>query len=437
MLSQKVELPDKMADLFEGEARHRVAWGGRASTKSWSYAIVLVLRVVNGARVLCTRELQQSIKDSSHKLIKDTIFRLNLSNQFIITEKTIKHIHGGEFIFKGMRHNTQEIKSTEGVDICWIEEAQKTTKESIDVLIPTIRKAGSELWWSFNPDDEDDAVYQKFIVETPPPKTKIVNINWQDNPWFDEVLDTDRLDMLEKDPDGYDNVWNGKCRNTLIGSYYGEQLKWLKENNRICDVPWRAEFSVSAYFDVGKSDHTAIWWLQKIGPWFNVINYWDMTGGDIPEFAKELLSHEYIYEKIILPHDAAHLRLGMGGKTIKQQFQDLMPKHKFILAPVTPSVQADILAVKTFLKRCQFDDKKTELGRKALKNYKKQWDDKAGKYKDKPLHNWASNGSDAFRELVVHNINEFGVPRPSDEEKTGVPTFNKAMQMSRGGNKRI
>ena len=187
-----VDFPYKLQFLFES-MRYKCAWGGRGSSKSWSFArALLVLGVKQPTRVLCAREFQNSISQSVHKLLSDQIIDLRLESFYEITQNTIRGQNGTEFAFVGLKNNVANIKSYEGVDICWVEEAQSVSKTSWNVLIPTIRKEQSEIWVTFNPELETDETYQRFVV-SPPENCLSVKVNWQDNPWFPDTL------KLEKD----------------------------------------------------------------------------------------------------------------------------------------------------------------------------------------------------------------------------------------------
>ena len=183
-----IQMPKPLMFLLNSEKRYKVAYGGRGSGKSYGYADACLLKALQKKiRVLCARQLQTSIKDSVHKLLCDRISAHGLDEWFEITQQAIRCKNGSEFIFKGIQNNVQEIKSMEGIDICWVEEAQSVSEESWEILIPTIRKEGSEIWVSFNPDREEDSTYQRFVVN-PPRDCKSVLINYMDNPWFPEVL---------------------------------------------------------------------------------------------------------------------------------------------------------------------------------------------------------------------------------------------------------
>ena len=205
-----VQVPSALRPVFDGPARIRGAYGGRGSTKSWSFARMLIAKqLVSPLRVLCARELQNSIRTSVHKVLVDQIEDLGLENHFEYGESYLRSKIGGEFLFKGLRLNAKEIKSTEGVDICWVEEAEAVSDDSFRVLLPTIRKPGSEIWLTWNPESADAAIQRRFI-DNPYPDSRIVKINYNDNPWFSAELEAERLHDLAMDPDLYAHVWEGE-----------------------------------------------------------------------------------------------------------------------------------------------------------------------------------------------------------------------------------
>lgn len=212
----KLQLPEKLGFLVGQKARYKVAYGGRGAGKSWSIAdALLALAVQKTLRILCTRELQNSIRDSVHRLLSDRVAHHGLIGSFEITDNEIRCQNGSMFLFKGLRSNPTEIKSLEGIDIVWVEEAEKVSQASWDVLLPTIRKPSSEIWVSFNTGMEDDPVYAMFITDTRPDSI-VVKINWYDNPWFPDVLDKERKADWGPDPnkpsDKYLRVWTGEPR---------------------------------------------------------------------------------------------------------------------------------------------------------------------------------------------------------------------------------
>lgn len=206
-----IDVPPKFNVLYS-PARYKVFYGGRGGAKSWSIARALVkLAAEKPLRILCTREFQSSINDSVYRLICDQITAAGLSEFFTVTQSSITSTVGAQFIFKGLRRSIQEIKSTEGIDICWVEEAQTISNSSWEILIPTIRRESSEIWISFNPEAEKDPTYQRFIIN-PPPSAVVVKVGWEDNPHLPATLEAERLYMLEVDPEAYEHVWGGNCR---------------------------------------------------------------------------------------------------------------------------------------------------------------------------------------------------------------------------------
>lgn len=211
----KVDVVKKVREVLYANARFKVLYGGRGSTKSWAIADYIILKTAFGKfRVLCTREIQGSIKDSVYRLLVDRIYFHKLQAFFIIQRDSIQSIYGSEIIFKGLRQNISEVKSTEGIDICWVEEAEKVAKDSWDVLIPTVRKNGSEFLISFNPEDENSDTYTRFIEkESKPvdmPGLSRAWVNWWDNPWFPEVLRREMEWCRHNDPEKYEHVWGGR-----------------------------------------------------------------------------------------------------------------------------------------------------------------------------------------------------------------------------------
>lgn len=192
--------------------RHKIARGGRGSGKSWGVARILAAKAYSEPlRILCVREVQKSIKESSHRLLGDTIDSMGLGGFFDVQQTVIKAPNGSEFAFAGLQdHTADSLKSYEGFDICWIEEAHTVTDRSAQTLIPTIRKPGSELWWTYNPDGEEDFIHQK--AEAPDENTLVVTINHQDNPWFPAELELERKALQKLNQDLYDHVWEGQCR---------------------------------------------------------------------------------------------------------------------------------------------------------------------------------------------------------------------------------
>lgn len=205
------EFPPKLRFLFE-PARYKVLWGGRGGAKSWGVARALLVRgVQRPQRVLCARELQLSLEESVHKLLSQQIEALGLSGFYEVQKTAIRGANGSQFIFSGIRSNVTKIKSMEGVDVVWVEEAEKVSEDSWLVLVPTIRKPGSEIWVTFNPHEKSDPTYQRFVVN-PPPEAKVVQVGWHDNPWFPPELEKEKDYLYSVDPEAAEHVWGGALR---------------------------------------------------------------------------------------------------------------------------------------------------------------------------------------------------------------------------------
>jgi phage terminase large subunit len=216
-----IEMPPWSEALFQPK-RLKVLFGGRGGSKSWAFAQALLIEAAKGPkRILCTREFQGSIQESVHRLLSDTILRLGLDYFYEIKQHRIDGLNGSQFIFEGLKNNTTKIKSMEAVDYVWCEEAEAITERSWDLLVPTIRKDGSEIWISFNPHDEMDATYQRFVVPYlsaiekhgvyEDDKIYLQKVGWRDNPWFPDELRKEMEDCKASNYRKYLHIWEGEC----------------------------------------------------------------------------------------------------------------------------------------------------------------------------------------------------------------------------------
>jgi phage terminase large subunit len=221
-----LRLPRKLERMFH-KSRYKIVKGGRGGAKSWGFAkILLTMGAERELRILCARELQVSITESVHKLLSDQVAADPwLSLVYDVQKTSIRNIiTGTEFIFAGIRNNVTKIKSMEGIDICWVEEAEKVSDYSWQVLIPTIRKPGSEIWISFNPDEETDPTSRRFIQNVPP-NSIVIDIGWQDNPWFPEELRAEKDYLYKIDPEAADHVWGGQYRKNSAAQIFRGRYK--------------------------------------------------------------------------------------------------------------------------------------------------------------------------------------------------------------------
>jgi phage terminase large subunit len=407
----KARFPAKLKCLFVPEkARYRVLYGGRGGSKSWNIARALLLKgCEQKIRVLCAREYQTSIKDSVHKLLCDQIFALGIEAHYEITERSLRGNNGTEFIFAGVKNNTNNVKSIEGIDICWVEEAQSVTPNSWNVLVPTIRKEDSEIWISFNPELPTDETWKRFVVQ-PPENAVVQKINWSDNPYFPEVLDLERRALQGRDIEAYNNVWEGIPRQTVNGAIFAKEVTMADLEGRICNVPYDATKPVHAVFDLGWADQTACWILQFVGQETRLIRYFEDSQQTIGYYLAKLQSFGYLYDTIWLPHDAKAKSLGTG-KSIEEIVRASGMKVQILgRVPVADSINA----ARTIFNKCYFDRQNTEEGLQCLRHYRYDVDPDTKMFSAKPLHDEYSHGADAFRYIGLM-INE---PKKAQVQKS-------------------
>ena len=215
-----LKIPKIFSFLLEQKARYKAVYGGRGGAKSESIARALLILALNprilfnkdNIRILCCREYQTSIADSVHRLFVDIIKKYELFDYFTITKTNITSSNGSLFIFKGISNDPQQLKSTTGIDLCFVEEAEKVSSTSWDYLTPTIRNPESEIWVSFNPNQREDPTYQMF-VEKPLPDSICVKVNYYDNPYFEDTpLLKEMLYDKENNPELYQNKWEGNIK---------------------------------------------------------------------------------------------------------------------------------------------------------------------------------------------------------------------------------
>lgn len=391
------QFPAKLKCLFEPKhSRYRVLYGGRGAGKSHSVArALLCIGATRTIRVLCAREFQTSIKDSVHKLLVDQIYNLKLEGVYEITQTSIRGSNGTEFIFAGIKNNINGLKSIEGIDYCWIEEANNVTANSWGVLIPTIRKENSEIWITFNPELPTDETYKRFVI-TSPDNAVVQKVNWSDNPWFPEVLDMERQTLKTRDFEAYQNVWEGYTRSTIDGAVFAKEMQRAEQDNRITNVPYDATKPVIAVFDIGWADATAIWFVQFIGMETRLIRYFETTQTTMSEILAKMQTYGYVYETLYLPHDAQNKTLAANGRSL----EDIVRSSGFNVRIIDRVPIADsINAARTIFSSCYFDKNNTSAGLDCLRHYRYDVDPDTKGFSLKPVHDNYSHGADAFRML--------------------------------------
>ena len=414
----EVEFPVKLQCLFK-KSRYKVLWGGRGGAKSWGIArALLILATKNPLRILCAREFQTSIRDSVHKLLSGQIVSLGLTDFYEITDRTIRGRNGSEFNFVGLKNNVANVKSFEGIDVCWVEEAQTVSARSWDVLIPTIRKEGSEIWVSFNPELESDATYQRFIQHQPE-NAIVQKINWNDNPWFPETLDLERRTLQSRDPEAYNTVWEGLCRQTVDGAVFAREMQMAELEERITKVRYDPTKPCYTVWDLGWADSTAIWIVQFIAQEIRLIRYIEDSQQTISHYLALLQTFGYVYDTHWLPHDAQNKTIGSNGRSIEEIVRNAGFKTKII--PKT-SVVDSINAARTLFRNCYFDRDNCYDGLQCLRHYKYDVDPDTKQFSKNPLHDQYSHGADAFRYIAL-GVQETRPRKPRQQ----VPSYGQPL----------
>ena len=401
-LSERVvRFPPKLKPLFEPK-RYKILYGGRGGAKSWGVArALLLIGVQRKVRILCAREIQKSMSESVHKLLSDQIADMGLTAHYEVQKTVILGRNGTEIQFAGLRHNVDNIKSMEGVDYVWIEEAQAVSKASWDVLIPTIRKNGSEIWVTFNPELELDETYQRFVV-TPPSDSLVIKIGWQDNPWFPDVLRQEKDDLRARDLSAYLNVWEGQCKAIADGAIYADELRRCQADGRITEVPYDPLLPVHTFWDLGVLDPTSIWFAQNNGGEIRVIDYYEANDVGLTAHAQVLAEKGYQYGTHYAPHDIQVRDLSTGRTRIEAAASlgirfEVVPRQ---------SVEDGIHAVKMQYPRLWFDSIRTKSGIHCLSNYRRAYNTTLGQFMPTPVHDYTSHAADAMRYLAVSLTDE-------------------------------
>jgi len=394
---QTAKFPAKLQFLFS-PAPYKVAHGGRGSGKSWGFArALLILGAQRPLRILCAREVQKSIEDSVHTLLKDQIAELGLSEFYEVLAYEIRGKNGTTFAYSGLaQHTVTTIKSFEGVDICWVEEAQAVSKKSWDVLRPTIRKPGSEIWITFNPELETDVTYQMFVVN-PPTGTVVEQVNFNDNPWFTDKLEQERLDCMRSQPKDYDNIWGGICKPAVAGAIYYDEMTAVETQKRICNVPYDPMLKVHVVFDLGWNDAMAISLVQKHASELRVIEYIEDNRRTLDSYSADLKMKGYNWGNVYLPHDGEHKNI-QTGKSAKEIMEALGWTVR--ITPNMP-VEDGIRVTRMAFGRMYFDKERTARLVQCAKRYRRAINKQTNE-PGAPLHDEWSHGADNLRYVAIN-----------------------------------
>lgn len=395
-MQSDAEFPKKLAPLFKPH-RYKIAYGGRGGAKSWGFArALLILGAQKPMRVGCFREVQKSIKESVHKLLSIQIEALGLGAHYDILETEIRGKNGTEFLFAGLKqHTVESVKSYEALDVVWVEEAQTVSKKSWDILIPTIRKPGSEIWVSFNPDLDTDDTYQRFVV-SPPPNSVVIEINYSDNPWFSDELEQERLHCQKTRPNDYPVIWEGKCRKVVEGAIYADEIEQAIDHKRIRDVPYDPMLKVHTVWDLGWNDSMSIILVQSAASELRIIDFIEDSHKRLDQYIDILEKRGYRYGKDFLPHDGRAKNI-QTGKSAEEILRGL--NRRVEIVPQT-NIEEGIKAARMAFPRCYFDKERAKPLTEHLKRYKRAINATTNE-PGAPLHDEHSHAADAFRYMSL------------------------------------
>lgn len=403
------ELTIKRAPVFRPltrPARYKGAHGGRGSGKSQFFADLMVANAIRkpGFRGLCCREVQKSLKESAKRLIESKIQSHGVGKLFEVQEAQIKTPGGGVIVFAGLQdHTSESIKSYEGFDVAWVEEAQTVSLRSLNLLRPTIRTPGSELWFSWNPRLKTDAVDMMLRGPELPTNAVVVKANWDANPWFPAELEQERLDCLRMQPEQYEHIWNGDYVTVSEGAYFAKALAVAKEEHRIGNLAADPLMTFRAFWDIGgtgaKADACSIWIAQFIGREIRVLDYYEAVGQPLAAHVGWLREHGYGSALCVLPHDGV-----THDRVFSVSYDGALKQAGFSVEVIknqgTGAATQRIEAARRLFPRIWFDAAKCDAGLQALGWYHEKRDEARGIGLG-PEHDWSSHGADAFGLMCV------------------------------------
>ena len=407
----QIELPPKLIPVFQGTARLRAAWGGRGSGKTRSFSL---MSAVEGYRygnagisgqILCGREHLNSLEESSLEEVKAAIRSVDwLDDYYEIGERYIRSKDGRiKYVFAGLRHNLDSIKSKAKLLLAWIDEAEGVSEEAWRKLMPTVREEGSEVWVTWNPESKDSATHKRLRLEAPD-NSRIVKVNWSDNPWFPKVLEQERQEDLKRRPDTYGHVWEGDFLEYPEGSFFLREINKAKDEGRICKIPVVATHPCLTFWDIGASDGCAVWVVQQIGNLeYRCIHFYEAWNEPYSHAVKWLQSLDLVFESHFLPHDADHKRQGeIKNKSPKDMLKQLMPGGSWRIVPRIPELlwgiqqTADMLDAYIWI-----DEEKCAAGLEHLKAYRRKWSNSEGRWSHIPDKSEGhSEAADALRQMA-------------------------------------
>jgi phage terminase large subunit len=348
-------------------------------------------------RVLCAREIQDSIKDSVHRLLSDQIEAMGLGSFFEVLRDEIRGKNGSLFLFKGLSDQTADsVKSFEGCTRVWLEEAQSISKRSWSILTPTIRAPGSEIWATYNPQLDTDETHRR-AVGSPYPDTVSIEMNWRDNPWFPPVLEQERQhDLKTLPPEEYAHKWEGQCLPAVEGAIYAAEVQAAYQQGRVRPVPVDPMLKTHAVFDLGWNDSMSIILAQRQGSEIRVVGFLEDSHRTLADYSADLKAMRHNWGQVWLPHDARAKNI-QTGRSAEETMRALGWDVRII---PQDDVENGIRNARLAWPRIFFDQVSSADLLEHLKRYKRNVSKSTGEATT-PCHDEHSHAADAFRYLTT------------------------------------
>jgi len=409
--SGQIELPEKLVEVFSGEALYRGAYGGRGSAKSRSFAKMAAVYGLRCAQakesgvIVCGREFQNSLDESSMAEVKQAIESEPwLAKNYEIGEKYIRTKDRRiDFTFVGLRRNIESVKSTARIRLLWVDEAEPVSEVAWQKAIPTVREENAEIWVSYNPERRNSATNLRFRIN-PPQNSKIVEVNWRDNPWFPKVLDQIRREDQEKRPEQYEHIWEGGYATAHAGAYFAALLSEAQREGRISRVMRDPLLTIRAYCDLGgtgsKADAFAMWICQFVGREIRILDHYETIGEPLAVHIQWMRDSGWGKANVYLPHDGAtHDRI--YDVSFESAFRSAGFPVEVIPNQGRGAARMRIEALRRLFPSIWFNEETTEAGRDALGWYHERSSDDSRSIGLGPEHDWSSHSADAAGLMAV------------------------------------
>lgn len=415
-------------------SRYKGLWGGRGSGKSHFFAERLIEDALaepgdcgEGLRAICIREIQQDLAQSAKLLLESKLQALGIgeADGFKVYRDVITLPGDGLMIFRGMNDYTADsIKSLEGFKRAWWEEAQTATAKSLNLLRPTLRAPGSELWFSWNPRRAIDPIDVMLRGPELPTGAVVVKANWRDNPWFTAELEQERKDCIRMQPDQYDHIWEGGYVTVVEGAYFAKHLTEARAQGRIGRVAADPLMTLRVFCDLGgtgaKADTFAIWVAQFVGHEIRVLDYYEAQGQPLATHIGWLRERGYDTKRaqIWLPHDGeTHDRI--NDVSFESAFKSVGYRVTVIPNQGKGAAKARIEACRRLFSACWINEATCDGGLAALGWYHEKKDEQRGIGLG-PEHDWSSHGADAFGLMCVAHEPPKAAKKPLNYSNAGI-----------------